>query len=136
MDETLRQTALVSVSTGMVVLIWLVQLIIYPSFHHIRPDVFVAWHRAYTGLIAVVVVPLMVGQAGLVAWRLVDGRHDPATLALAAAVAVAWAATARWSVPCHDRLQRGHDPAVIRRLVTTNAVRTAAWTAALPLAVI
>jgi hypothetical protein len=136
MDEALRQTALVAVSTGMTVLIWLVQLIIYPSFQHIRPEVFVAWHRAYTGLIAVVVVPLMVGQAGLVAWRMIDGRHDPATLALAAAVAVAWAATALWSVPCHDRLQRGHDPAIIRRLVRTNAVRTAAWTAALPLSLI
>lgn len=136
MDDTLRQTALVAVSTGMTVLIWLVQLIIYPSFHHIRPEAFVAWHRAYTGLIAVVVVPLMVGQAGLVVWRLADGRSDPATLALAVSVAGAWVATAVWSVPCHDRLQRGHDPVVIRRLVATNAVRTAAWTAALPLAMV
>ncbi|MFM2089704.1 MAG: hypothetical protein RLZZ127_193 [Planctomycetota bacterium] len=131
MDPGLRDTALIAVSTGMAVLIWLVQTVIYPAFHHIRPDVFTAWHRAYTGIIAVIVVPLMVCQAGLVAWRLSDGRADAATLVLAACVAMAWAATFLLSVPCHDRLQRhGHDPEVIRRLVATNGIRTAAWTIA------
>ena len=33
------------------------------------------------------------------------------------------------SVPMHERLGRGFDPAAHRRLVATNWIRTIAWTA-------
>ncbi len=117
-------------SFGLVVLIWMVQLIIYPGFEAVDPDRFTAWHAGYTRAITWIVGPLMLGQAGLLAWLLYD-RRDPTSILAAAAVAVAWAATIALAIPCHDALQaRGRDAAVIRRLVATNWVRTVAWTAA------
>lgn len=44
-------------------------------------------------------------------------------------VAVVWLATFGLSVPRHDALLRGgYDAAVIESLVSTNWIRTAAWT--------
>jgi hypothetical protein len=42
---------------------------------------------------------------------------------------VIWASTALWQVPAHRRLEHGFDPRVHGRLVSTNWVRTAAWSA-------
>lgn len=44
-------------------------------------------------------------------------------------VVVMWASTALLRVPAHSALSGGFDAAVHDRLVTTNWLRTAAWTA-------
>ena len=116
-------------SFGLVVLIWLVQIVIYPGFTEVAPDRFVAWHARYTRAITWVVAPLMLAQAGLVG-TLVAARPRGPFVAAAALVVVAWVATARVAVPLHDALRGGHDPVRIARLVRTNWVRTAAWTLA------
>ena len=41
------QTARLIVDSGMCVLIWMVQLIIYPAFHAITPARFSSWHSEY-----------------------------------------------------------------------------------------
>ena len=43
------------VDAGLVVLIWMVQLIIYPSFLHYDNNL-VEWHHKYTSRIALIVV--------------------------------------------------------------------------------
>lgn len=112
---------------GMGLLIWLVQLIVYPSFAYSSPESFKSWHFRYTGLITIFVLPLMFGQSGIYlasAW--LAGRwHDWSGVVL---VAACWAATFLLSVPCHDGLQKnGFDLAVVQRLVRTNWIRTIAW---------
>jgi hypothetical protein len=47
---------------GLVVLIWLVQLVIYPGFKFYSPSNLALWHKIYTGRIGVAVVPMMVWQ--------------------------------------------------------------------------
>ncbi|MEO1009857.1 MAG: hypothetical protein AAFX53_01035 [Bacteroidota bacterium] len=47
---------------GLVVLIWSVQLIIYPSFQFYNPIELLLWHGIYVHRITYVVLPLMVGQ--------------------------------------------------------------------------
>ena len=46
----------------------------------------------------------------------------------AALLGVALVSTALVQVPLHSRLGEAHDPDAARRLITTNWVRTAAWT--------
>jgi len=46
-----------------------------------------------------------------------------------------WASTSLVQVPLHERLSAGWDDAAQRRLVATNWIRTALWTARLGLAV-
>ncbi len=117
------------VDFGLVVLIWLVQLIIYPSFRHVDPALFGRWHASYMHLISFFVIPLMFAQVGLTGWAVL---RDPGAwnLMAVAGVLAAWASTFIWSAPCHAQLQTaGHDLSIINRLVGTNWVRTSAWTA-------
>ena len=117
-------------SFGLVVLIWLVQIIIYPAFAEIAPDRFAPWHAGYTRAVTWIVAPLMLGQVALLAW-LAFVRPSRFVLIAAAMVAVAWIATFALAVPAHDALQAsGLDRAVVTRLVTGNWVRTIAWTLA------
>lgn len=127
---------LLAVDFGLVVLIWMTQLIVYPSFLACDPDRFVAWHRSYTRRIALLVVPLMFGQAGLHALRLAYAP-TPVSVGAAAAVAAAWVVTFVGAVPCHRALStEGLSEAVIRRLLRWNRWRTACWTGAFLLSVV
>ena len=51
-----------SVDFAMFVLIWVVQLIVYPAFHKIDDRVFVSWHGSYCNRIGLFVLPLMLLQ--------------------------------------------------------------------------
>ncbi|WP_435017192.1 hypothetical protein TA3x_004787 [Tundrisphaera sp. TA3] len=118
------------VSFGLVVLIWLVQIIIYPSFAEVAPDRFRAHHAAYTRAISWFVIPLMFGQVFLIGRGLVD-RPDRWGILAAALVVAAWVSIFVLSVPLHGKLQEaGYDADLIRRLVATNWPRTVAWTLA------
>jgi len=114
---------------GLLILIWLVQLIIYPSFRYCDSGQFQAWHYTYTGLISVFVVPLMFAQLGIYAW-LAATRGQPWDYSAVGIIGLVWVVTFVWSVPCHDTLQRhGYDRQVIDNLVLSNWPRTIAWTA-------
>lgn len=114
---------------GLLILIWLVQLIIYPSFRHCEANQFQAWHNTYTGLISLFVVPLMVAQLGIYGWW-VATRGEGADYLVLGLIALIWVVTFAWSVPCHDTLHRvGFDRQVINQLVLSNWPRTIAWTA-------
>ncbi|MGD8495084.1 MAG: hypothetical protein PVF05_02770 [Gemmatimonadales bacterium] len=127
---------LLAVDFGLVVLIWMTQLIVYPSFRTVDPHRFVAWHRTYTRRITLLVVPLMIGQAGLHAIRLASAP-TPASVGAGAAVAAAWVVTFAGAVPCHRALSiDGPSEAVIRRLLRWNGWRTACWTGAFLLSVL
>lgn len=130
MDALLRSvdTVRLVVDFGLVVLIWLVQLVIYPSFRHVDPDAFVAWHARYSALITLVVVPLMLAQVAAVAAQLWRGA-DAWTVASAVLVGAIWLLTFLVSVPAHAALQaEGNLPRLVDHLVSTNAWRTAGWT--------
>ena len=117
-------------SFGLVVLIWLVQVVIYPAFAEIAPERFTRWHAGYTRAVTWIVMPLMLGQVVLLGWLLMVRPSRWGYLA-AGMVAVAWIATFTLAVPAHDKLHaNGLDGCVIRRLVGTNWIRTVAWTLA------
>lgn len=119
------------VGAGLLVLIWLVQLVIYPAFHDIDPAGFRAWHAGYTATVTWVVAPLMLLQAGLAVWLWVAGAGPRWLLGVnVALIAIAWGVTFWISIPCHNALQRELSSQVIDRLVRTNWLRTAAWTLA------
>ena len=115
-----------AVSWALMILIWLVQLIIYPGFLSVPSGGFVVYHRWYVKRIAFIVSPLMMAEALMtVRWLSVD--REPAAVLSAVLVAVVWLSTLTLQVPVHNRLSQGKDDALIRRLVSTNWIRTAAW---------
>ena len=112
------------VDSGLFVLIWLVQLVIYPSFAVIEEGHFHSWHTRFSAMISLVVTPLMVIQVGIEAVVMINEiRWWRISL-----IALIWLATFFLSVPCHRRLHtRGKDARMIRWLVLTNWIRTMGW---------
>ena len=122
-----------AIDAAMVVLIWLVQLIIYPSFRTQEQDGFRRWHRGYTRTIGFIVGPLMVTQILLHGKDLWAGV-TAISIAQVALIAIAFVVTVTLSVPCHQALSsRGKDAGIIDRLVGTNWLRTVAWSGVLVL---
>ena len=120
-------------------LIWFVQLVHYPLFPLVGAGDFVRYERQHTRRVTWIVAPLM-GLEALTAIGLVLLTDGAAIRALAIVglllVALIWVSTAFVQVPCHRRLSVSFDMPTARRLVTTNWVRTVAWTLRAGLAVI
>ena len=115
------------VSAYLVGLIWLIQLIHYPSFTSISAERWNFFHQAHTaamGLLAggPMVIALLLGL--WLAWR----TGGPLQYTALACELAAWIVTFAISVPLHQRLAAGPDPQAIALLISTNWLRTAAWT--------
>lgn len=126
----LVQVSRVAVDFGMLILIWLVQLIIYPSFEFSARETFVQWHAKYTAVITLVVLPLMCAQLGLVIWQFYNGGRGWETSTALGLILFCWLVTFALSVPAHNQLQTiGNEIDTVRWLVLTNWLRTIGWTA-------
>ncbi|MBA3008345.1 MAG: hypothetical protein KKB91_03935 [Proteobacteria bacterium] len=113
------------VDSGLFILIWLVQLIIYPSFRYTNEEYFIQWHGRYTFLMGLIVSPLMLIQAGIEGIFL---YHDEVRCWRIVPIVLIWLATFSLSVPCHRQLQNhGKVLSTINRLVVTNWIRTLLW---------
>lgn len=113
---------------GILILIWLVQVIIYPGFQFADAKQFTGWHHSYSSRITYFVLPLMFLQVGLYARSLITGFHW-LDVAGSACIALAWLMTFIWIVPVHSRIGRQLETAQVKKLVQLNWVRTWAWTA-------
>ena len=115
------------VDFGMCVVLWLVQLVIYPSFLRIEPSELPAWHKAYTFRVSFVILPLMLGQLMLAILGL---WGDPSILEWIAFafVLVCWILTFFVSVPLHRKIEQNDTTKETRqKLITTNWPRTILW---------
>ena len=111
--------------------ILIVQLVHYPLFRYVGAGQYDAFQAEHMRRITWIVAPtmtaelatagLLVGQPplGVPAWQVWTG------LGL---VAFIWVTTGLVQGPLHRRLTEGFDAAAHRRLVTTNWLRTGAWT--------
>ena len=117
---------------ALVGLIWIVQLVQYPLFARVGEREFRGFHQAHCDRIVWIVAPLM-GTELLTGIGLV--LAPPEALGAARAwiglglIGVCWAMTAFVSVPLHARLGAGRRSGAQERLVWTNWIRTAAWSA-------
>lgn len=117
---------LTTVNGGLLVLIWTVQIVIYPGMHGWDRDRFDALHRDYVPRISFIVLPLMAAQAALALHQvmLVPNLISAAQVVLIGAVL---AMTFFISVPLHKRLSAGYDAQTVTRLIGTNWLRTISW---------
>ena len=112
----------------MVGLIWFVQVVHYPLFTGVGEQGWAEYSRRHQRLTTLVVGPVMLCELATCAMLLAT-RPGPLTITGAVLLALVWASTFFVQVPLHGRLGKGHDAAVMRRLVATNWVRTALWSA-------
>ena len=112
--------------------IWVVQLVHYPLFGGVGEAGWPAYEAAHQRRITWVVFPAMTVElltAAALVWTGLGGVPRWSLWLGLALVGVVWASTAFVQVPLHGALGRGWDAAAHGRLVGTNWVRTAAWSA-------
>ncbi|MFP4148531.1 MAG: hypothetical protein ACLFUG_06850 [Nitriliruptoraceae bacterium] len=112
-------------------LIWTIQVVHYPLFALVGEDSFAAFEAAHSARItAVIALPWAVQGVTTAALLLASPAQVPRLLVWAAAVlaTIPVAVTVLASVPAHTALGDGFDAGAHARLVTTNWLRTAAWT--------
>jgi hypothetical protein len=116
----------------MVGLIWVIQIVHYPLFDGVGTAEFPAYQRRHQHLMTWVVGPPMlmevVSAVALIA--VPPTQVGSATLWIGnMLLGVIWLSTIRLQVPCHAALSEGFQATVHARLVRSNWIRTAAWSA-------
>jgi hypothetical protein len=122
---------------ALVGLIWTIQVVQYPGFADVGTAELARFHAAHSTRITFVVLPLMAAEVAAAAWlcAAIEPSRRWVALAAAALVGVAWLSTAVLQVPLHGAIAEAAGrasaapAALVERLVATNWVRTAAWTA-------
>jgi len=110
------------------VVLWLVQLVIYPSFRWIQKEALTDWHSTYTFRVSFVIIPLMLTQLILSIVTVVSPSRQPIDGMILALVIIAWILTFFVSVPLHRKIEEGRDTErAISELINTNWPRTIVW---------
>jgi hypothetical protein len=112
-------------------LIWTVQIVHYPLFVGVSSERFVAYETAHSSRITALLAGPWALQGVTTAWLLLTRPPSlPLGLIVVSVVlaAVPVVVTLALSVPAHQVLGRGFDAGAHARLVSTNWLRTAAWT--------
>ena len=118
-------------------LIWFVQLVHYPLHGLVGPEEFVNYQAEHVRRTSWVVVAPMVVELLAAVFLVIAPLGKPAGLWAVVGLLLlvkVWVSTAFLSVPAHRTLEKGRNPQAHLRLVSTNWVRTVAWTARAPIA--
>jgi hypothetical protein len=115
------------VDAGLVVLIWLVQLIIYPSFNYYKPENLFKWHQKYTTRLAFVVIPLMLSQLVLAIVAVFYQLNIVSSCSLLIVLSL-WIFTFTSFAPLHHKISEGNtNQSLLQLLIRRNWIRTFLW---------
>lgn len=114
--------------TGLLVLIWMVQLVVYPSFKYYDKQNLIIWHKQYAVGLAVIVIPLMFGQLIVASMQWFNTSSTETLLSLVLVLLV-WMLTFIVFVPLHKKIAEHKATAsLLKILVVRNWWRTLLWT--------
>ena len=113
---------------GLVVLIWMIQRIVYPSFLDYNTENLVVWHRKYTNRLSPIVIPLMFGQLSVIIYQIAKSFNLYTVFSLVIILLI-WIATFLQFVPIHSNISKGRmSERMLKELVNKNWIRTVLWT--------
>ena len=113
-------------------IIWFVQLVQYPSFARIDAASFPSFHAFHSAAISPIVAPLMILEAlsaFATLWKPLPAQTSAQIWLGIGLVLLIWGSTFLLQVPAHNRLGSGFDHETWRVLVSSNWIRTVAWSA-------
>ncbi|MEB8328808.1 hypothetical protein OO009_05525 [Flavobacteriaceae bacterium KMM 6897] len=112
---------------GLVVLIWMVQLVVYPSFKYFAPPDLFNWHQKYTVRIAYIVMPLMLGQLLVSGFQFYETQSFYSVGSFVVVLSL-WVITFSIFVPLHAKIaSNSFSPEDLQRLEKRNWIRTILW---------
>ena len=113
----------------MVGVIWVIQLVHYPSFHFVELKQYTTFQRFHMARISYVVIPAMLTELfTLILIVIPMDQIDNLVLASAILLIFIWIMTAVFFSGVHQKLTLGYDQTVVDKLVKLNWGRTLLWT--------
>ncbi len=116
-------------SSMLTCLIWIVQIVHYPSFRFVKVDAFTNFEAFHSKSISFIVMPLMISELAVSLYIFFYYPYSLFTVALLVIVSMIWLSTFLLSVPCHNILRERFDSETIEKLIFTNWPRTILWSA-------
>ena len=112
---------------SLLILIWIVQLTIYPSFQFMSSEQLIQWHAKYTERMKWIAGPLILLQTTIVSLQIVQETSAIHKLS-GCVVGITWILTYFVSIPLHRTIsQYGACPVALKKLEHTNWYRTICW---------
>ncbi len=120
----LLQVVTCAIMTG---IIWIVQVVHYPTFNYLSASEFPAFHRFHEKYTSYIVIPVMTVELSTSLTTVtIEPNKFIHWLSLGCLLLI-WICTFFISVPLHKLLSKGKNTHVIERLILTNWIRTALW---------
>lgn len=116
--------ASVLIMTGV---IWLIQLLVYPTFQNVDPAHWMRVHGRHTRMMGLIAFPLMVIELASSGVLYFATQQTPYLIYFIAA-SVMWLTTMLVFVPLHNRIARRPLRGDLEKLVQLNWFRTGVWT--------
>ena len=110
----------------MTAIIWIIQLIVYPTFRKIQADQFPKYHAFHVSRITAIVAFPMLLEMGT-GYFLYFNDKNAFNLQLLICIHLIFISTFTLSVPFHDRLKKEFNSNAINQLVNFNWIRTILW---------
>ena len=123
--ELLLKVNFISTSV-MVGVIWVIQLLHYPSFHFINEKKYIEFQHFHMQRISFIVIPVMLIELAS-ALLLSYFFRSSLTIILLALLLGIWGITFIFFTNMHQKLTNGYEPSIVDKLVKINWSRTALW---------
>ena len=117
------------VASIMVGVIWVIQLVHYPSFRFTDKEKYVSFQIFHMRNISFIVMPVMILEflSGLVL-VLYNNNHESLLMVSFFLLLIIWLVTALFFAQIHQKLSKGYDETLVTKLVSLNWIRTLLWT--------
>ena len=115
-----------SIMTGV---IWVIQIVHYPSFHFIEKELYTAFQKFHMNKISIIVIPIMLAELITGMMLFLDrGSKSPFLIISFVILVLIWLITGVFFSKAHNELIAGYQELVINQLVAMNWIRTLLWT--------
>ena len=115
-----------SIMTGV---IWVIQIVHYPSFHFIEKELYTAFQKFHMNKISIIVMPIMLAEliTGIMLFLDKSSKSPFLTISIIILVLI-WLMTGVFFTKAHNELIAGYQELVVNQLVAMNWIRTLLWT--------
>ena len=115
-----------SIMTGV---IWVIQIVHYPSFHFIEKELYTAFQKFHMNKISIIVIPIMLAELITGMMLFLDTSSKSPFLIISFVILVLiWLITGVFFSKAHKELMTGYQELVVNQLVVMNWIRTLLWT--------
>ena len=109
--------------------IWVIQIVHYPSFHFVEKELYTAFQKFHMNRISIIVIPIMLAELITGLLLLLDKSSKSSLLIISFVILILiWAITGVFFSKTHNKLIIGYQELVVNQLVVMNWIRTLLWT--------